>query len=124
MSSCARQRKKPAPPPISSCALDDTGAEIRNKSLDSQSVGVRRQALRDAASAGDDGDFRNRIYDRVGRARSGCGAAIVGDPDQVLASTTATATWALKRLFYPAIRKNERDLRPLCSARNQPHRLR
>jgi alkanesulfonate monooxygenase len=64
-----------------------TGDEIRNRSLDSQSIGVRRQAeLRDNAALGDDGDFvEANLWTGVGRARSGCGAAIVGDPDQVLA---------------------------------------
>jgi len=69
--------------------LDDgAGAEIRAKSLDSQSVGVRRQAeLREAAS--DDGYAEANLWTGVGRARSGCGAAIVGDPDQVLAKLEA-----------------------------------
>ena len=68
--------------------LDDKiGADIRNRSLDSHSIGVRRQAeLRDAAARGGDGDFvEENLWTGVGRARSGCGAAIVGDPDQVLA---------------------------------------
>jgi alkanesulfonate monooxygenase len=65
--------------------LDDaTGAAIRAKSLDSTSVGVQAQAaLREAAS--DDGYAEAGLWTGVGRARSGCGAAIVGDPDQVLA---------------------------------------
>jgi len=63
---------------------DQAGAEIRSKSLDSQSVGVRRQAeLREAASKGD-GYAEENLWTGIGRARSGCGAAIVGDPDQVL----------------------------------------
>jgi alkanesulfonate monooxygenase len=62
----------------------DTGAAIRAKSLDSTSVGVQAQAaLRE--SAGDDGYAEAGLWTGVGRARSGCGAAIVGDPDQVLA---------------------------------------
>jgi alkanesulfonate monooxygenase len=62
----------------------DTGDAIRAKSLDSQSAGVRRQAeLRDAA--GYEGYVENNLWTGIGRARSGCGAAIVGDPDQVLA---------------------------------------
>lgn len=68
--------------------LDDAkGEEIRARSLDSQSIGVRRQAeLRDNAAQGGDGDFvEDNLWTGVGRARSGCGAAIVGDPDQVLA---------------------------------------
>jgi len=61
-----------------------TGAAIRAKSLDSTSVGVAAQAaLREGA--GDDGYAEPNLWTGVGRARSGCGAAIVGDPDQVLA---------------------------------------
>ena len=62
----------------------DQGAAIRSKSLDSTSTGVAAQAaLRDGAS--DDGYAEANLWTGVGRARSGCGAAIVGDPDQVLA---------------------------------------
>lgn len=65
-----------------------TGAAIRQKSLDSQSTGVTRQAeLRAAAS--DDGYVEANLWTGIGRARSGCGAAIVGDPDQVLAKLDA-----------------------------------
>ncbi|OYU69178.1 MAG: alkanesulfonate monooxygenase [Alphaproteobacteria bacterium PA2] len=69
--------------------LDDTeGEAIRNRSLDSQSYGVRRQAeLR--AGAGHDGYAEDNLWTGIGRARSGCGAAIVGDPDQVLAKLNA-----------------------------------
>ena len=65
--------------------LDDAvGAEIRAKSLDSQSAGVQAQAaLRETAA--EDGYAEANLWTGVGRARSGCGAAIVGDPDQVLA---------------------------------------
>ncbi|MGU3390569.1 LLM class flavin-dependent oxidoreductase [Sphingomonas sp. M1A8_2b] len=60
------------------------GAEIRAKSLDSNSAGVAAQAaLRETAA--DDGYAEENLWTGVGRARSGCGAAIVGDPNQVLA---------------------------------------
>jgi alkanesulfonate monooxygenase len=60
------------------------GAAIRAKSLDSTSTGVAAQAaLRETAA--DDGYAEANLWTGVGRARSGCGAAIVGDPDQVLA---------------------------------------
>jgi alkanesulfonate monooxygenase len=62
----------------------DVGAAIRAKALDSTSVGVQAQAaLRESAT--DDGYAEANLWTGVGRARSGCGAAIVGDPDQVLA---------------------------------------
>jgi alkanesulfonate monooxygenase len=72
--------------------LDDKiGEDIRNRSLDSASVGVRRQAeMREAANASGSGDYvEDNLWTGVGRARSGCGAAIVGDPDQVLAKLNA-----------------------------------
>jgi alkanesulfonate monooxygenase len=64
-------------------ALDpEVGEAIRSRSLDSQSVGVRAQAsLRD--SSDDDGFVEPYLWTGIGRARSGCGAAIVGDPQQV-----------------------------------------
>lgn len=64
-----------------------TGDAIRAKSLDATSVGVKRQAeLRDAAS---DGYVEDNLWTGIGRARSGCGAALVGDPDQILAKLRA-----------------------------------
>ncbi|MBW2315333.1 MAG: LLM class flavin-dependent oxidoreductase [Deltaproteobacteria bacterium] len=66
---------------------DETGAEIRKRSLDSESAGVRRQAeLRENAT---DGWVESNLWTGIGRARSGCGAAIVGDPDQVAAKLHA-----------------------------------
>lgn len=69
--------------------LDDgVGAQIRQRSLDSTSTGVRRQAeLR--GDADDDGYVEDNLWTGIGRARSGCGAAIVGDPDQVVAKLNA-----------------------------------
>lgn len=67
---------------------DDEGEKIRQKSLDTASAGVARQnELRDAAE--DDGFVEANLWTGVGRARSGAGAAIVGDPDQVLAKLHA-----------------------------------
>ena len=69
--------------------LDDAeGAAIRAKSLDSTSVGVQRQAALRAA-AGDEGYVEDNLWTGIGRARSGCGAAIVGNPDQVLVKLKA-----------------------------------
>jgi len=67
---------------------DNKGEEIRQKSLDTASAGVARQnELRNAASG--DGFVEENLWTGVGRARSGAGAAIVGDPDQVLAKLKA-----------------------------------
>lgn len=62
---------------------DDVGQQIKHRSQDSHSSGVRRQdALRQQADP--DGFIEPGIWSGIGRARSGCGSAIVGDPDQVL----------------------------------------
>ena len=68
--------------------LDATsGATIRDRSLDSRSTGVAAQtALREGADA--EGYAEEFLWTGIGRARSGCGAAIVGNPDQVLAKLT------------------------------------
>jgi alkanesulfonate monooxygenase len=66
----------------------DAGEAIRRKSLDSASAGVARQAELRGSAAGD-GFVEDHLWTGIGRARSGCGAAIVGDPDQVLAKLNA-----------------------------------
>lgn len=64
------------------------GEAIRAKSLDAANFGVQRQAeLRGAADG--DGFVEDNLWTGIGRARSGCGAAIVGNPDQVLAKLRA-----------------------------------
>jgi alkanesulfonate monooxygenase len=66
----------------------DTGETIRGRSLDAASVGVARQAeLR--AGADDEGYAEANLWTGIGRARSGAGAAIVGDPDQVVSKLRA-----------------------------------
>ena len=69
--------------------LDEAkGTEIKHRSQDSRSAGVLRQdALRDQADA--DGFIEEHIWSGIGRARSGCGSAIVGNPDQVYAKLQA-----------------------------------
>jgi alkanesulfonate monooxygenase len=91
--------------------LDDAvGAAIRSRSLDSDSTGVRRQAeLRDDAD--DDGYVEPHLWTGIGRARSGCGAAIVGDPDQVAATLEAYRSLGIDAFIlsgYPHEREAER----------------
>src|SRR5690606_36165372 len=62
---------------------DDKGREIRQRALDATSLGVSHQAKnRDLADA--EGYVEPHLWTGVGRARSGCGAALVGSADQVL----------------------------------------
>jgi len=81
----------------------ETGEAIRQKSLDTASVGVARQsALRDGAD--DDGYAEANLWTGIGKARSGAGAAIVGDPDQVAAKIAAYADVGIRAFIlsgYP-----------------------
>ena len=60
----------------------ELGKEIKNRAQDSKSLGVSRQSnLRDQSNK--DYFAEPHLWTGIGLARSGCGAAIVGDPDQV-----------------------------------------
>ncbi len=62
---------------------DAMGKEIRERAQDAKSLGVAKQAeVRDKADS--EGYAEAHLWTGIGRARSGCGAALVGDPDQVL----------------------------------------
>ncbi len=62
---------------------DDAGTAIRARALDAKSLGVARQVeLRDRADA--EGFAEPLLWTGIGRARSGCGAALVGNPDQIV----------------------------------------
>lgn len=61
----------------------EKGAEIKARSQDSQSYGVKRQDELRAQSK--DLYIEPHLWSGIGLARSGCASAIVGDPDQVLA---------------------------------------
>ncbi|WP_412563805.1 LLM class flavin-dependent oxidoreductase [Thalassobius sp. MITS945101] len=67
---------------------DDQGKAIRERALDAKSLGVSHQAKnRDIAD--DDGYIEPNLWTGVGRARSGCGAALVGSTDQVMSKLEA-----------------------------------
>jgi alkanesulfonate monooxygenase len=89
----------------------ETGDAIRNKSLDAQTFGVARQAELREASAANEGYIEDNLWTGIGRARSGCGAAIVGDPDQVLAKLKAYQALGIEAFIlsgYPHM--NECDM--------------
>ena len=62
----------------------DLGNDIRNRAQDVASLGVARQSqLREEA---DESYYvEPNLWTGIGLARSGCGAALVGDPDQIVA---------------------------------------
>lgn len=62
----------------------EKGEQIKQRSQDNKSAGVLRQdALREQADADD--FIEDHVWSGIGRARSGCASALVGDPDQILA---------------------------------------
>lgn len=59
------------------------GEEIKNRALDAKSLGVANQAkVREGAD--EEGYAEPHLWTGIGQARSGCGAALVGNPDQIL----------------------------------------
>lgn len=62
---------------------DEQGRAIRERALDSTSLGVSHQA-KNRELAADDGFIEPLLWTGVGRARSGCGAALVGTPEQII----------------------------------------
>ena len=61
---------------------DDTASDIKHRAQDSNSAGVQRQDhLRTLADS--EGYIEENLWSGIGKGRSGCGSAIVGDPDQV-----------------------------------------
>ena len=62
----------------------EKGTDIRNRAQDAASLGVSRQSkLREEAD--EKYYVEPNLWTGIGLARSGCGAAIVGNPDQVVA---------------------------------------
>ncbi len=62
---------------------DEQGKTIRDRALDATSLGVSHQA-KNRELADMEGFVEPHLWTGVGRARSGCGAALVGSTDQVL----------------------------------------
>jgi alkanesulfonate monooxygenase len=81
----------------------ETGQRLRDQSLHVSSTGQLRQGeLRDLAD--DEGYVEPNLWTGIGRARSGAGAAIVGDPDQVLAKLRGYAELGMEAFIlsgYP-----------------------
>jgi alkanesulfonate monooxygenase len=74
------------------------GAEIKARSQDAQSAGVLRQdELR--AQAKDD-YIEEYVWSGIGRARSGCASAIVGNPDQVLAKLQRYIAMGMRSFIF------------------------
>ncbi len=62
---------------------DEQGQQIRARALDANSLGVSLQS-KNRELADEEGFIEPYLWTGVGRARSGCGAALVGSVDQIL----------------------------------------
>lgn len=61
----------------------EQGKELRERALDAKSLGVSKQTeMRDQSD--DDGYIEENVWTGIGKGRSGCGAALVGTPDQIV----------------------------------------
>ena len=78
---------------------DERGKEIRERAQDAHSLGVSRQAeMRDLSDM--EGFAEDILWTGIGRARSGCGAALVGDPDQVLAKINRYMEMGIRAFIF------------------------
>ncbi len=78
---------------------DDHGAAIRSRALDAKSLGVAQQA-RNRDLADDEGYVEPHMWTGIGRARSGCGAALVGSVDQVLSEIEAYQKMGIRAFIF------------------------
>lgn len=77
---------------------DDQGEEIKARAQDNKSAGVQRQ---DALRAQSDDDYiEDLVWSGIGRARSGCASAIVGDPDQVYAKLMRYVDMGIRAFIF------------------------
>jgi len=77
----------------------EMGAEIRNRALDAKSFGVSKQAeMRERSD--NEGFVEEHLWTGIGRARSGCGAAIVGNPDQVFSKIQAYFELGIRSFIF------------------------
>ena len=90
---------------IASKLDDELGQLIRDRAHDSISLGVAHQA-RARELADKYGYIEPHLWTGVGRARSGCGAALVGSTDQVLSALEAYQKMGMRSFIlsgYPHI---------------------
>ena len=81
------------------------GLTLKHRAQDAKSLGVVRQdVLREQSDA--DGFVEPLLWTGIGRARSGCGAALVGDPDQIVAQLNRYMDMGIRSFIlsgYPLI---------------------
>lgn len=88
---------------------DEQGKAIRERALDSTSLGVAHQS-KNRDNADDEGYVEPNLWTGVGRARSGCGAALVGTPEQIIAQIEEYQSMGIRSFIfsgYPHIEECE-----------------
>lgn len=88
---------------------DEQGRAIRERALDSTSLGVSHQA-KNRDMADDDGFIEANLWTGVGRARSGCGAALVGSADQVMSKIEAYQKMGIRAFIFSGYPHKEEAL--------------
>lgn len=78
---------------------DDYGRMIRERALDSTSLGVSHQA-QNRELADKFGYIEPHLWTGVGRARSGCGAALVGSADQILSQIEEYKAMGMRAFIF------------------------
>ena len=105
---------------------DDQGDAIRNRAQDAKSLGVSHQA-KNREIADDHGYIEPNLWTGVGRARSGCGAALVGSTDQVMSKLETYQKMGIRAFIlsgYPHIDEAEhfgKRVLPLMKTCSLPH---
>ncbi|MGG7517755.1 LLM class flavin-dependent oxidoreductase [Allorhizobium undicola] len=105
---------------------DEYGRLIRDRAHDSISLGVHHQA-RTRELADQYGYVEPHLWTGIGRARSGCGAAIVGSTDQVLSELEAYRKMGIRAFIlsgYPHLDEAEhfgRRVLPQLKTCSLPH---
>ena len=75
------------------------GQEIKSRSMDAKSAGVLRQdELRTRADA--ELFIEPHVWSGIGLARSGCGSALVGDPDQIVAKLNRYIDMGMRAFIF------------------------
>ncbi|MCH1536187.1 MAG: LLM class flavin-dependent oxidoreductase [Amylibacter sp.] len=84
---------------ITSKLDDEYGKMIRDRALDSTSLGVSHQS-KNRELADKYGYIEQNLWTGVGRARSGCGAALVGSTDQVLSKINEYEKMGIRAFIF------------------------
>ena len=94
---------------IASKLDDEYGLLIRERALDSTSLGVSYQA-KNLELADKFGYAEQHLWAGIGRARSGCGAALVGSADQIISKIEVYSKMGIRAFIfsgYPHIEEAE-----------------